>query len=78
VYNFHLPLALKVVRSSSAAGCDIALVFIFQCVGLIAIFCGVMSYSGFLSIGVYFVVSQLWCCAGGVFARSGVTVCRVL
>jgi hypothetical protein len=25
------------------------------------IFCGVTSYSGFLSIGVYFLVSQSWC-----------------
>jgi hypothetical protein len=38
---------------------------VFLCVGLMAIFCGVASYSGFLSVGVYFVswsrcgVSQL-------------------
>jgi hypothetical protein len=44
-----------------------------------AISCGVAFFSGFSSIGVYFVVSQSWCVsgAGGVFACSGVTVCRV-
>jgi hypothetical protein len=56
VYNFHVPLALKV----SGSGCDIVMVF-FLCVGLMAIFCGVTSYSGFFPIGVYFVVSHLWC-----------------
>jgi hypothetical protein len=34
VYNFHVPLALKVDCPSSG---DIALVFIFLCVGLMAI-----------------------------------------
>jgi hypothetical protein len=38
VYNFHMPLAWKGGCPSSAAGCDIALVFIFMCVGLMAIF----------------------------------------
>jgi hypothetical protein len=38
VYNFHVPLALKVVCPSSGVGCDVALVFIFLCVGLMAIF----------------------------------------
>jgi hypothetical protein len=37
VYNFHVPLALKVSCPSSGVGCDIALVFIFLCVGLRAI-----------------------------------------
>jgi hypothetical protein len=61
VYNFHVPLSLRVDSSSSGAGCDIALVFIFLCVGLMDIFCGVTSYSGCLSINVYFVVSQSRC-----------------
>jgi hypothetical protein len=61
VCNFHVPLSLKVGCTSSGAGCHKVLVFIFLCVGLIATFCGVTSYSGFLSIGVYFVVSQSWC-----------------
>jgi hypothetical protein len=56
-----MPLALKVGCPSSGAGCDIALGFIFLCFGLMAILCGVTSYFGFLSIGVYFVVSQSWC-----------------
>jgi hypothetical protein len=34
VYNFHVPLALKVGCPSSGAGCDIVLVFIFLCIGL--------------------------------------------
>jgi hypothetical protein len=57
VCNFHVLLALKVGCPSSGARCDIALVFIFLCVGLMTIFCGVAFYSGFLSVGVYFVVS---------------------
>jgi hypothetical protein len=61
VYNFRVPLALKIGCPSSGVGCDIALVFIFLCVGLMAIFCGVTFFSSFLSIGVYFVVSQSWC-----------------
>jgi hypothetical protein len=61
VYNFHVPLALKVGCLSSGVGCDTALVSIFLCVGLMAIFCGVAFFSGFISIGVYFVVSYLWC-----------------
>jgi hypothetical protein len=64
VYNFHVPLALKVGCQSSGAGCDMALVFIFLCFGLMAIFCVVTFFSGLLSIGEYFVVSQSWC---GVF-----------
>jgi hypothetical protein len=56
-----MPLALNIGCPSSGAGCDIALVFIFLCIGLIAIFCGVTSYSGFPSIGVCFVVSLWWC-----------------
>jgi hypothetical protein len=81
VYNFHVPLALKVGSALSGVGCDIALVFIFLCVGLMAIFV-VLRFSP---------VSILWCVfccfsvvvwrvsdAGGVLACSGVTVCRVL
>jgi hypothetical protein len=37
VCNFHVPLALKVGCTSSDVGCDEALVFIFLCVGLMAI-----------------------------------------
>jgi hypothetical protein len=37
VYNFHVPLDLKVCCPFSGAGYDIALVFIFLCVGLMAI-----------------------------------------
>jgi hypothetical protein len=50
-------LVLKVGCPCSGVGCDIALVFIFLCVGLMAILYSVTSYSGFLSIGVYFAVS---------------------
>jgi hypothetical protein len=75
-----MPLGLKVGCPSSGARCDIALVVIFLCVGLMAIFCGLTSCSGFLSIGVYFVVSQPWC---GVswpqveFLRVQVSLCVV-
>jgi hypothetical protein len=55
--NFHVPLGFKIGYPSSDVGCDVVLVFIFLCVGLIAIFCGAPFFSGFLSIGVYFVVS---------------------
>jgi hypothetical protein len=55
VYNFHVPLALKVGCPSNGVGCDIALAFIFLCVGLMAIFCGVTSYSGFFCFCVYLV-----------------------
>jgi hypothetical protein len=48
-----MPLALKLGCPYSGAGCDIALVFIFLGIGLMAIFCGVTSYSDSLSIGVY-------------------------
>jgi hypothetical protein len=61
VCNFHVPLDLNDGCPSSGAGCDIALVFIFLCVGLMAIFGRVTFFSGFLSIGVYFVPSQSWC-----------------
>jgi hypothetical protein len=56
-----MPLGFKVGYSSSDVGCDVALVFIFLCVGLMAIFCDVAFLSGLLSIGVYFVVSYMWC-----------------
>jgi hypothetical protein len=61
VYNFHVPLALKVGCPSSGVGCDVASVFIFLCVGLMAILCAVTSYSGLLSIRVHFVASRSWC-----------------
>jgi hypothetical protein len=38
VCNFHVPLALQVGCPSIGVDCDIALVFIFLCVGLMAIF----------------------------------------
>jgi hypothetical protein len=38
VYNFHVPLALKVGCPSSDVGCDVPLVLIFLCVGLMEIF----------------------------------------
>jgi hypothetical protein len=38
VYNFHVPLAFKVGCPSCGAGCDIAFVFTFLCVGLMANF----------------------------------------
>jgi hypothetical protein len=65
VYNFHVPLALKVGCPSSGVGCDIVLVFIFLCVGLMAIFlwCYV-----FLQFPFY------WC----VFCCFSVVVWRVL
>jgi hypothetical protein len=61
VYNFHVPLALKVGHPCSGVGCDVALVSIVLCVGLMAIFVVLCFFSGFLSIGVYFAVALLWC-----------------
>jgi hypothetical protein len=55
--NFHVPLGFKVGCPFSDVGCDVPLVFIFLCVGLMAIFCGVAFLSCFLYIGAYFVVS---------------------
>jgi hypothetical protein len=46
-----------------------------------AMFCGVTSYSGFLSIGVYFVVSQSWCGVSRLlveFLRVQVSLCVVI
>jgi hypothetical protein len=37
MYNFHVPLALKVDFPSNGLGCDIALVFIFLWLGVMAI-----------------------------------------
>jgi hypothetical protein len=62
VCNFHVPLALKVGCPSSGSGCDIALVFIFLCVGLMASF-------------VVLRLTPVFFPAGGVFAYSDVTVC---
>jgi hypothetical protein len=52
--NFHVPLGFKVDCASSDVGFDVALVFIFLCVGLMAVFffCGVAIFSGLLYIGV--------------------------
>jgi hypothetical protein len=61
VCNFHVPVGFKVGCPSSGVSCDVALVLIFLYVGLMAICCAVAFFSGFLSIGVYFVVSQSWC-----------------
>jgi hypothetical protein len=52
-----MPLALKVKCPSSGSGCDIALVFIFLCVSLMAIFVVLRFPPVFFSAGVYFVVS---------------------
>jgi hypothetical protein len=52
-----VPLAFKAGCPSSIVGCGIALIFIFLCVGLMIIFCGVTFFSDFLSSGVYFAVS---------------------
>jgi hypothetical protein len=55
-------LSLKVGCSYSVVGCDIALVFIFLCVGLMAIFFVVLRFSPVsFSVGVYFVIPQSWC-----------------
>jgi hypothetical protein len=45
--KLHVPLAFKAGRPCSGVGGDIVLVFIFLCVGLMAIFCGVTFFSGF-------------------------------
>jgi hypothetical protein len=37
VCNFHVPLGFKVGSPSSGVGCDVALVFIFLCVGLMSV-----------------------------------------
>jgi hypothetical protein len=76
VYNVHVPLGLKVGCPSSGVGCDVALVFIFLCVGLMAIFV-VLRFSP-VSFSCFSVVVRCVSAAGGVFACSGVTVCRVL
>jgi hypothetical protein len=55
-----MPLAFKVSCPSCGAGCDTALVLNLPVCWSDG-FRGVTSYSGFLSIGVYFVVSQSWC-----------------
>jgi hypothetical protein len=55
---FHVPLALKVGCLSNGVGCDIALVFMFLCVGLMAIFCGVAS---FLRVSFLLVCIFVWC-----------------
>jgi hypothetical protein len=39
-----------------------------------AIFCGVTSYSGYVSVGMYFLfLGRGVVCAGGVFACSGIS-----
>jgi hypothetical protein len=59
--QLKVPLALKADRPCIGVSCDIASVFIFLCVGLMAIFCGVSFFSDFLSIDVYIAVCQSWC-----------------
>jgi hypothetical protein len=61
VCNFHVPLGFKVGSPYSGVGCDVTLVFIFLCVGLMAIFVVLRLTPVFFSAGVYFVVSQSWC-----------------
>jgi hypothetical protein len=57
-----MPLAFKVGRPCSGVSCVIALVFIFLCVCLIAIFCGVTFFSDLLSNGVFFYfLFVMWC-----------------
>jgi hypothetical protein len=72
VCNFHVPLGFKVGCASSDVDCDVDLVFIFLCVGLMAIFCGVVFFSGFLFYWCVFCCSSfvVWCVsvAGRVFA----------
>jgi hypothetical protein len=58
VYNFHVPLSLKVSSPSSGASCDIALVSLFLCVGLIAIFLWCYVLLRFPFYWCAFVVSQ--------------------
>jgi hypothetical protein len=63
VYNFHVPLALKVGYSSSGVGCDI--VVLFLCVGLIAVFCGVtFSLVSFLLVCILLFLSRGVVCLG--------------
>jgi hypothetical protein len=80
VCNFQVPLGFRVGCTSSDVACDVVLVFIFLCVGLMAIFCGVAFFSGFLSIGVYFVVSWSWRGVSRLlveFSRVQVSLCVV-
>jgi hypothetical protein len=62
--------------------CDIALVSIFLCVGLMSICCGVAFFSGFLFYWCVFCCFSVvvWCvsAAGGVFASSGITVTMIV
>jgi hypothetical protein len=75
VYNFHMPLSskLKIVRLMELVAIYFRSISVY--VGVMAIYCGVTSYAGFIFCWCVF------CCfsaAGGEFACSGVTVCRVL
>jgi hypothetical protein len=65
-----VPLGFKVGCPSSDVGSDVALVFIFLCVALMAISCRVAFFSGFLSIGVCFVVSWAWCGVSRLLVES--------
>jgi hypothetical protein len=70
VYNFHVPLALK-VETVRIVELD-AIYFrslVFLCVGRMAIFGGVKFFSCFLSVGVYFVVPQSWCGVSGLLVE---------
>jgi hypothetical protein len=80
--NFNVPLGFKVGCPSSDVDCDVALVFIFLCVGLMVIFlrcCVFLRFPFYWCVFCCFLV-MVWCvlAAGGVFACSGVTVCHVL
>jgi hypothetical protein len=77
VCNFHVPLALKVGCPYSGVGCDIALVFVYLYVGLMAIFCGVSFFSGSFQLVCIFFCSSfvVWCVSavGEVFTCSSFT-----
>jgi hypothetical protein len=64
--NIHLPLSLKVGCPSSGIGCEVALGFIFLCVGLMASFV-VLRFSP-VSFSCFSVVVRCVSAAGGVFA----------
>jgi hypothetical protein len=62
VCNFHVPLALKVGCAPSGVGCDVALVFIYLCVGVMAIFV-VLRFSPVSFVWCVFccVLDVVWC-----------------
>jgi hypothetical protein len=74
---FHMPLSLKVktVRLVELVAIYLRSLSLL-CVGMMAIFCGVTSYSGSFSIGMYllFLSRGVVSAPCGVFACSGVIV----